>query len=283
VSPRRFRLLALGVVVGTMVGIALSYVLEFLRGTVANRREAEIALGCPVIGVQHLPGLLRWRGKTNRTELRSLVSRLLNDTVPGQARSLLLLAAERAPDQTGLVDSIARAVHAHERSVLVIRPVLARRERDAPRTEVPGNDGKAVRDPGEYRAGDVGAARRDTAIVTASAEQQRDRVSTLLKERRRMYDMVIIDCPALSSFPEAMSLAAFVDAGIPVVEADRALVQPTVDLVRRLDETGISVPGVIVTRQRRTRASWAFCWMAMMRLRDTRSEGPGSRAGVLNS
>ncbi len=271
-SPRRFRLITLGLVVGSMFGFALAYVLEFSRRTVATQREAEIALGRPVIGLQYQPSLLRRRDAANRVELRRMISRLRQDMVEGKTRVLMLIAADRSAEPPRLAASLARALQDQGMATLLIRLVVPAPGKDGLRVAVLGQDEKPVRDPGDYIGQDARQTRRDTATITGPAGGQCKAVATLLRERRRLYDLIVIESADLDGFPEAINLAPMIDAVVPVVEADATPVPRVIDLAEQFVDAGAVVPGIVLTRQRRTHASWAFCWMAMMRL----GGGPGA-------
>ncbi|WP_425040546.1 GumC family protein [Primorskyibacter sp. S187A] len=258
-APRRFRLLALGLIAGTFAGIGLAYLLEFSRRQMLTRREVEIALGLPVLATQQYSGFIRRRKRANRTEIRTFVSRLLHRVQPGGRHVLMCISDDRATGQTSVVGAIAEVMHQQDARVLKVRIELNAKTSDGVQVDVTNNDGTPVTD--------ARGARNDTAVLKGVESRMQAALADLLRERGSFYDVILIDPPELHSFPEALFIASMVDDVLPVVEAGRTRVRGISEVIDEFREVGASVPGVIVTKLRHSRSSWAFCWMAMMRLR----------------
>lgn len=265
-APRRFRLLALGVIVGGMFGVGLSYILEFSRRTMITRREAEIALGLPVLVSQQMSGLIRRRTRANRTEIRSFTSRLLHQLKPGKPRVLMLISASRQTGQTTVISAITDVLAGQGSNVLIVQLGLSRQAKSEVQVTIKGADNKPVRNPGEYTAVDAHDQRRDTALIKGPAGKIHAALSELLRTRGRMYDVVMIDCPDLNRFPEALFIVSLVDNVLPVVMAGRSRVDLVLETIAQFRDVQATVPGVVLTKLRHSQPSWAFCWMSMMRL-----------------
>lgn len=264
-SPRRFRLLVLGLIVGGMFGVALAYLLEFSRRTMLTRREAEAALGLPVLVSQQMTGLIRRRKRANRTQVRGFASRLQYQLSQDKSRILMLISAERQTGQTTVISRISDVLVEQGESVLIVQlGLVGRASRDAQIT-VKGADGEPAREPGEDAPTDIDRIRRDTAVVKGPTGKMHAALSDLIKERGSMYDVVLIDCPDLVRFPEALFVAALADSVLPVVQAGRSKVRNILELIDRFVEIDADVPGVVMTMLRHSEPSWAFCWMSTMR------------------
>lgn len=195
VSPRRARLLVLGVAAGILAGIGLAYLLEFARRTVSTPREAELAVGLPVLALTERYGLLSRRLKRTRLEMRRFAVWIMGQPQPsagGMPRPLRLLfsSSHRRSGQTALVGELARTLHQQGANVLTLQ--LHLRQGGAQKTEF------------QDIAGDGAGPKNRVAVVRAPAYE----MARILREL----------CA-----PSPLAIAPF---GETVVEAARAVTPP---------------------------------------------------------
>lgn len=266
-APRRMKLLAIGLVVGSMVGIMLAYLLEFSRRTMLTSDEAETALGLPVLASQQITGLIRRHNRANNTEIRRFASLLMRNRTGGKPETLMLISPDNHSEKPKVSAAILDVLSEQGANVMSVRLALINRVGNEPLLTLKGADGNTVRDPGELTLGDTNNPRRDMALIKAPAGRIFDELSSLLKSRSRMYDVILIDSPTLLKFPEARLLVSLVDSILPVVEANHSKISDVTYVIDQFNDIGADVPGIIMTRLRHTRSSWAFCWMSMMRLK----------------
>lgn len=73
VSPDLKMNMALAILIGLVISVALAFLLEYLDGTIKTAREAEIAFQLPVIGsVGEIPASNRRRKRSQREQLKAL-------------------------------------------------------------------------------------------------------------------------------------------------------------------------------------------------------------------
>lgn len=254
-APRRGRLLALGLVAGLLAGIGLAYLLEFARRTIATPREAELALGLPVLAVTERYGLFsRHLGRTRR-EMRRFAVWLMHQRETGAPFRILFSAAHRNSGQSGLITELARALQQQGVNVLVMSLEVAKKavETGAPK---PAETDADTPDDG---------TRNDVLTVTGPAWEMARRVRTELDKRAGEDEVVLVDAPDIASFPEQAALAELVDAVLPVVEADRTRLSETIAQLADIRAMETQVPGIAFTKRRQAKSSWAFSWMALTR------------------
>lgn len=261
-APRRMRLLLLGIIVGTFAGIAMSYAFEFGRRVMSTAREAEIAMGLPALVTQFRTGLFRRRGRTNKTEMRRFAATLLHDAVKGKTETLMFASTDRYSGQTTIVTDVASALSEQGARVLTVRQILANRVSGGVSLAVADAAGTALDGPPSGNG-----PRNDLAQMKGKASMMRDCLADLLRERGRAYDFVFVDAPNLARFPEQLYQTSLIDAVIPVMEADRTKSAELRDMLQQFEDVDAKLLGMAISKQSRNRASWAFCWISMMRRR----------------
>ena len=266
VSPRRSRLLALGVIAGLLAGIGLTYLLELSRRTIATPQEAELAIGLPVLAATERYGLLTRRLRRTRHEMRRLTMWLQHRREakgPGQF-SFLLSSVHRQSGLSALASELGKALGQQGVPVLVLRLELAKSASDPNLPPLPG--GGTDVDPASRAAtpgDDVEDAQMQSVTLRAPSWEMVRRVRRILQDREAADEVVLIDAPDLARFPEQTALAALADVVLPVIEADHTRLSDITEQLKDLRAADADVPGVVLTKRRRRNSSWAFSWMAM--------------------
>lgn len=251
-SPQRARLLVLGIIAGTMAGIGMAYILEFARRTVSTEREAEMAVGLPVLVATERFGLLSRRMKRTRLELRRFAVWIGHQRRPDTPLRLLLSSAHRRSGQSSLVTELARSLQQQGAHVLSLR--LELNERAAETGEI-----KPVK-------GAAGDFRNELVVIRAPAWEMARRVHDLLEPEAGTgpsHEVVLVDAPDILRFPEQGSLVELTDLVVPVIEAERTRLPEIREQLDDLRAMEAQVPGIALTKRRQSRSSWAFSWMAM--------------------
>lgn len=83
-------------------------------------------------------------------------------------------------------------------------------------------------------------------------------VPELLQQLRGKYDMIIIDSSPVLGLADAPILSRYVDAVVMVVEANRAHISQARSSLRRLQEAGANIAGVVVTKYRALTAGQSY-------------------------
>lgn len=251
-APRRGRLLALGVIAGLMAGIGMAYLLEFGRRTVSTEREAELAIGLPVLVATERFGFLTRRIKRTRLEMRRFAVWILHQRRSDAGLRMLFSSAHRQTGQSAMVTELARSLQQQGAEVLTLRLELV--ERGGKTGEI-----KPVK-------GASGEGRNEAVVVKAQAGEMARRLQELLAPEDAPppdHDVVLLDAPDMQRFPEQGALVELVDLVLPVVEADRTRLPETREQLESLRTVSATIPGLALTKRRLSRSSWAFSWMAM--------------------
>jgi molybdopterin-guanine dinucleotide biosynthesis protein len=182
----------------------------------------------------------------------------------------MLISERRQTGQTTVISAITDVLIAQELKVLIVQLGLSGRVKSECQVTVKGADNKPARDPGDYKAKDAEDQRCDTALIKGPSGKIHAALSELLRSRGRMYNVVLIDCLDLKHFPEALSIVSLVDDVLPVVMAGHSKVDPVLDTIDQFRDVQAAIPGIVLTKLRHNRSSWAFCWMSKMRLDSAR-------------
>ncbi len=256
----------LNVLVGALLGLAVGFVLAFLRERFVDRvrspEDVEEKLGLPVLGV--MPKI---RGedpithlddpKSSMSEAASTLRSLLQMATPqGPPKTLLVTSSSQSEGKTTTSISIARAFSHAGYNVLLIdsdmrRPSLHLRL---------GTDNKVGLS--NVLFGDVApqAAVRQTevehlSVVTSgpippSAPQllTRDAMGRALSDYAGKFDVVIIDSPPILGLADVIQLSALTDAVLFVLDAESKRIAQIRTSLRRLLRANARVIGVVLTK-----------------------------------
>lgn len=250
VAPRRMILLALGLVVGLMFGIALAYLLEFGRRTMATGREAEIALGGKTLSELRRPGILSKRENENALEHRRFATWLGAQFDDNASTAIGVFCARAAPNQGAVVASMYEALARQGKNVLLL-------------TVRVDPEGALTIDPPATPEGD--ALRQGKASISGPPWLLPAAIEEMLDTRGKDYSYVLVDLPALGLFPELLQLADRFTKMTLLVTADRSRVADAREALAEIDLAGGETLGLIVDSCKARNSSWAFSWMALMR------------------
>ncbi len=293
-GPQRMRLLALGLIAGLLAGIGLSYALEFARRMISTADEAEIAIGLPVLAVTERYGFLSKRLKRTRLDIRRFATWVARQTVPDRGVRLLFAAPHRKTGQGMFVKEVAKSLQKQGMNVVTLRLILNERGTakvvykpagqatdshcdelvtvQAPAWEMQRSLRDVLAQIGQGRApapviepkeidGEVDADAGEGS--EAPAEKPVVKVEPVKTVVTLPVDsVVLIDAPCFARFPELASLTEFADRVVPVIEADKTRISEIHDLVEAIRMMDVDLPGVVLTKRRMTKSSWAFGWTA---------------------
>lgn len=279
-GPRRLRLVALGLIAGLLSGIGLAYFLEFTRRTISTIKEAELASGLPVLSVSERFGLFSKRLKSTRFAIRRFAVWVARQHVPDRGVRLLFTAAHGKTGQSLFVKELATSLQKQGMDVLTL--LLDPNGRSNAKVSYKSTSDKAsgqrsmvvtVRAPAwemsrslQELLSQLGKPPEPPAVFTPQDGDEEAPVTEPKKEEG-VADLpadcvVIIDAPSFQRFPELGSLAEFADRAIPVVEADRTKTSEMQDLLETVRRMEVDLPGIILTKRRMKKSSWAFGWSA---------------------
>ena len=261
-SPAPVRNMAMGLVSGLLLAVAVALVRETTDRTVRTREKLEALSGVPTLG--ELPGK---RGGVARfgtdvifdDAVRDLRARLRRAMGPN-GRRVMLVAPFGGEGTTTTVLNLARAFAELGEDVLVVegdtrRPVLAGL------LNVESGEGLASALAHPQHAAEVvkpspisrlfilasRSARRETTSVSVFAPEVIDNVLVNLSSR---FGRIIVDGPPVLATADAALLAGAVQATLLVVRAGRTTLDELNDSLATLRAAGAEIVGTVITEAR---------------------------------
>ena len=283
----RFVLLAVGLVLGAVLGAAAAFVLDRIRARVNTPDDLADELGAPVLAA--IPPVAR-ASQTLVTltdphapaahAYRRLANALTADP-DRQTRWAMLVGATDAEPRADVAINLAVALIQQGRQVLLVSA-----DRHDPQIDrcfdlagVAGYDqhlaGVVTTEPREvFRGLYVLPAGTGEAFPVQHVPPQQA-VASVLERGRRIADVVLVDAPPALDYPDAEAIGPLVDAVIVVASAEKTSRRQVSELRARLDLVMAPVRGAVLVHRPSLRHHLAV----MLR---ERAEGRrGAAAGVV--
>jgi len=279
-SPRTKRNVAIGLLLGLVLGFGLALLIERLDRRIKAADELQSVFGYPLLGTipdsssmaafanlgGSQPGLLSTGDIESLQLVRAHLRSLHRER---QAKTVLLTSAAASEGKSTVAVNLAAAVGMSGSRVLLIdanmrRPSLLggsteselqehsplsdllRRKlslRHGARAIWVQPDSNSVVGPEAIPAGLAGPA-EPVALLESPA------MKTLLEEARASYDLILIDAPSLTEVPDAFPLLPQVDAVVVIGYLNRTSYEDAQRLKQILDEIDAPVGGVVANGSR---------------------------------
>jgi Mrp family chromosome partitioning ATPase len=281
-SPRKLLDLAIGAVLGLMLGIALALVAEQLNRPLRSPDELERTVGSPLLACIPRSKALRIRrprrplGPAEIEAFRRLRAMLRHGDGASSVRSLLITPAAPASGSTTVALHLAASAAAAGLNALLIEADL-RRPSIAKALELQNGSGLtgllAAPEDGDDSAElptvpaplSLNGARPERTFEVLPAGASRSDASELLESdaMRRLveaagdrYDLVIIDGPPLSVVSDVVPLLGMVDGVVVVARMGRDTDTDVRGLTTYLGQLDIRPLGAVANFCRRTRGGY---------------------------
>ncbi len=277
-KPRKARTMAIALVLGLMLGVGLSLVMDWMDQRLRSVQEVAAALGTPILGVvPHMNGkqaTVRDRGmrvqadpKSNAAEAYRTIRTAVYFGVPdGQAKTLLITSPTPGDGKTTLVSNLAIAMAQAGQRTLVLdadfrKPmqhkifeskddeglsnVLAGRgnlNELIQRTEVDGLD--------ILPCGPIPPNPSEMLNSRPFAEA--------LKELAKRYDRVLIDSPPVMPVADARILGAISDVTLMVLRAEKSTRKAAEQAREGLLSVGAHILGAVINDAPRRRGRYGY-------------------------
>ncbi len=260
-SPNLRMNLAVAVVLGILLGLAVVYALELLERRAVEKDFAAL-LGLPVIArIPEFGGtnarLVPWiDSMTVEAFLHLCVTLKLRSG--GPIRTLVVLSARRGEGKSTVAYNLAKSLSTLQKGVLLIDADLRQptvHEKAGCANAVGLDDVLEGSVPFEEAVQHVGtldilASRGDAANPIVLLQTG---FESVLAEARRSYGMVIVDAPALAAVSDALLIATKVDGSLFVVSPDRTDEKDSQRVFTEMAHVGINnLLGIVVNRDAST-------------------------------
>lgn len=274
-APEKGRMIALGALLGLIVGLAVAAALERLDFRIRTPEDLSQIYGMPVAGsIPETASLRRPRGGASVQDLeafRSVRAFLRYGNSDRTLKTVLVTSAVQGDGKTTVATNLARAAASVGESVLLIeadlrRPTVAEKLGVAP---WPGLAdvlvGSRALDEAlqsvstilKWASGNDGRGRLDVLVASAVPGNPGELLESAAMEETlraggRSYDLVIIDTPPLNLVPDAFPLLPRVDGIIVVGRVGRTSRAAATRLAETLGAAGGVVVGLVANGLRRS-------------------------------
>lgn len=261
VSPNLLRSLALALAVGLIVGLAFAILREVIDDTLWSPEDAENKLGRPLLGTTPVAkGFTTHEvisGQGDVSEAYFAVRTAVDYATQGNVRKVLQVTSCQ-PGEGKSTTSVALAADFARvgRRVLLI-DVDLRRPSIHRQLDLPNKVGLMDVLTGDTRLADAvqnfGSGNMDVLPLGQKPGNPVQILSgeifqRLIDSARKAYDVVIVDSPPVMGMADAQLIARTVDATILIIEAGRSHFGQAKLAVRRVEEAGTKVVGVVMTK-----------------------------------
>jgi tyrosine-protein kinase Etk/Wzc len=257
----------IGFLIGLVGGFGSAYVSEYMRRTFVTREEAEDTLGRPVLAALPLVRPDTSDAGSFDLELRQAAQHVIRSYHERGLRTLLVTSALRGEGRSHVAGALARVLAEQKFRVLLITFEQAGAEKL--------NTGDAA--AGAKLATDAGRFRQDIPEATdrihlhrllvrhreGTALEFAEHLAEVAKTMRDRFDLIVIDGPALTSFPEMRVAIAGVDGTILVIEAERTVSVAAARTAAAIEGAGGHLLGLVLNKRRYIIPEWIYGrWLA---------------------
>lgn len=263
VSPQKYRIYALAIILGSTIGFAISYVINLFNDKIRSPDDVSERLNVPLIGV--IPKHQSARSDKFIDDLVSAQSQIA-EAFASLRTSLRFMGTNSGPrviqitsTQSSEGKSSSSFGLATRYADMGERVLLIDADLRLPTFSNPnGSDGLAgllvdenaqisdyVQHSRITNLDFIPAGRR---VVNPSELLSSKRFENILNEARGQYDYVVVDSPPVLGIADAVVIANAVDSTIYIVQASRLLTRDVQTALSRLTKTGANVAGAVLTK-----------------------------------
>ncbi len=266
VSPRKQRVIALGLLLGACIGVGIVLMREFLNNTFRTPEELEAATGYLVMGrFPRIHGQDRRERLEYVTEnqmsraaeaLRSLRTSLLLSNMDRTPEVVMITSAMAGEGKTTVSLALAGSLANLEKKVLLVECDVRRRtfaeffgqKRDIGLISV--LSGQAELADCLYQDETLGydVLFSDDHPINAVDVFSSHRFKKFLDDMREKYDVVILDTPPVLIVSDACVVAPLTDATLFVAQWNKTSVKNVRDGLRALEDIGVKAVGLVLSQ-----------------------------------
>jgi len=254
VRPRRVMSLALGGLIGLLMGVGTVLLLDYFDNTIRTPEDVEQYLGLSILGI--VPRFRESESTVAREAYQSLRTSILFSSHNREKKILLFTSAGPQEGKSNTVAQVSRALASAGDRVVVLDCDLRRPTQH--------HHMKVTREPGltnyllEGRHGDYAAYMHDTDLPTLKLFTcgpippnppellGLPKFRNLLADLRGEFDWVVIDSPPVASLADSIVLASMAEMMAVVIkhnQNDRELIRRS---LKRLSDVKVHVIGAVL-------------------------------------
>jgi succinoglycan biosynthesis transport protein ExoP len=267
IRPRKLLNVVIGLLIGLVGGFGSAYVSEYMRRTFVTREEVEDALRRPVLAALPLVRPGTSDAVSFDLELRQAAQQVIRSYHERGLRTLLATSALRGEGRSHVAGALARVLAEQKFRVLLITFEAA--DSGKPTTDDGAAADKQGPDAGRLRQADPEST--DLPLLhrllvrhkEGTALEFAEHLAEVAKTMRDRFDLIVIDGPALTSFPEMRVAIAGIDGTILVIEAERTVSVAAARTTMSIEAAGGHLLGLVLNKRRYIIPDWIYGrWLA---------------------
>lgn len=269
VSPNLINNLLVGLILGGGLAVGLAVLRETLDDRLRSEDDVENKLGIPLLGITPLIDKSEEVSESMAlAEAHSSIRAAIDfGLVKTDHNVILLTSSQSVEGKTTTAVAVAREYARLGRKVLLV-------DADLRRPSVAGRFG--VKRPASGFAEVLAGSAQMRDVLLASPGPNLDvlpvgaippnpveivsspRVDEFFEQQRRVYDLIVVDCPPIVGLADAPLLSRVADGVIFVVESNRAHFGQAKTALRRLRDANARMLGVVLTKFRALDAGYNY-------------------------
>ena len=268
VRPRMMLNLLIGLLVGLMGGVGSAYLSEYMRRSFVTREDVESGLERPVIAALPLVRNGTSDGKVLAIELRHAAQHIIRAYHERGLRTLLITSAFHGEGRSRVAAELAQVMTDQK-----FRMLLITLEDDGIGQS---GSGKVI-DVTKQAGQEITRQTSEVFVATDRPQLHRlhigsrggtalefsERLTEVAKSMRDRFDVIVIDGPPVTLFPEMRVAIAGVDATLLVIEAEGTVRMAAVRTVAMVEDAGGHLLGIILNKRRYAIPDWIYeRWVA---------------------
>ena len=262
-SPKLLLNMATGLVLGTIIGIALAFIRDRLDDRISDLEDLELTIDGPVLAtIPHATGapnkqpwlITERQPRSPPAEaFRTLRTSVIALGRQQGLKTLAIVSAATGDGKTTTCANLGVALSQTDSRVLLLAADL-RRPALAQCFEVELGVGTAEVLMGEATLTDtVQQVSSNLWLMTSGHPPERPaellqspRLAALLEEAKERFDFVLIDCPAIMGLADTLSVAPYADASIVIARVESSKRTAIVRAIARLEQVGGRFVGAVL-------------------------------------
>ncbi len=264
IRPRKFLNLVIGLLIGLIGGFGSAYVSEYMRRSFVTREELQDGLRRPVIAALPLVRSETSDAQIFAVELRQAAQHVARSYHERGLRTLLVTSMFRSEGRSRLAGALAQVLSEQKFRVLLmtfgdiqqesaVGVVVTKQEQGVGRETL--NVPESTDRPHLHHL----RVSRPEGTALDFAEH----LAEMAKTMRDRFDLIVIDGPALISFPEMRVAIASIDGTMLVIEAERTVAVAAARAVAAIEDAGGHLLGLVLNKRHYVIPEWIYeRWLA---------------------